>query len=191
MILALEDYTLAQDYLKTIKQQEAVLWEGRMVPIDIKNILPKDEILLIVILVLFLTGISIATFLPHYGLAVVLFTAFLSGYLFLLQTKQKNIRYYKLKYNRYLLTKKKCIFIHWYQQQIHINSIPVNSIQEVQTYRTSNGEVSILFHTKPASNFEMSYYVDNEKTDSVGFINIGQQANRITKIIHEQVLKEV
>ncbi|MBL4651172.1 MAG: hypothetical protein JKY03_15690 [Aureispira sp.] len=96
----------------------------------------------------------------------------------------------KLKYNRYLVTSKQCIFIHWYQQQIHINTLAANSIQKVQTDRNSNGEISVIFHTKQAVNFEMSYYIDNQKTDSIGFVNIGQQANKITKIIRAQVLRE-
>ena len=56
MLLTLKDYTLAEDYIKAIKQQKTVLWEGRMMPIDIKNILPKGEILLILNLILFLRG---------------------------------------------------------------------------------------------------------------------------------------
>jgi hypothetical protein len=72
MILDQEDYALVSAYIKAIKQQETVLWEGRMTPIDIKNTLPKDEVLLIINLVLLLIGLSIASFLPLFGFVLII-----------------------------------------------------------------------------------------------------------------------
>lgn len=190
MILDLEDDVLAQDYIKAIKQQEHVLWEGRMVPIAIKSTFFKNEILLIVNLILLFIGLSISTFLPYFGFSLIVLAVLLGAYLFYLDKQQKVTQYYKLKHNKYIITPKQCIFIHWYQQQIHINTLAAASIQKVRTYRNPNGEISVVFHTKQAIDFEMAYYIDNEKTDSIGFINIGQQAQKITKIIREQVLRE-
>lgn len=190
MILAPEDHTLAKDYIRTIKQQETVLWEGRMVPVEIKNAPQIDEILLIINLILFSIGLSIITFSPSFGGILILLSILLATYLFLINKQQKDTQYDKLKHSRYLVTPKQCIFIHWHQQEIHINTLSANSIQKVQTYRNSNGETSVIFHTKQAVDFEMSYYVDNEKTDSVGFINIGQDANKVVKIIREKLLRE-
>lgn len=191
MILDQEDYALVSAYIKAIKQQETVLWEGRMTPIDIKNTLPKDEVLLIINLVLLLIGLSIASFLPLFGFVLIIGSVLLFRYLFNLQKQQKATQYYKLKHSKYLVTPKRCVVIHWYQDQIHINTVSATSIQKVQTYRTPNGEISVLFDTKPSSDFEMAYYIDNAKTDSIGFINIGRQANQITTLIREQVLKEI
>lgn len=190
MILAPEDYALALDYIKAIKQQETVLWEGRMVPINIKSKPQVNEILLIINLILFSVGLSITVFSPVLGFALITISVLLSRYLFSLNKQQKATQYNKLKYNRYLVTYKQCIFIHWYQHQIHINTLAANSIQKVQTHRNPNGEISVNFHTKQALDFEMSYYIDNQDTDFIGFLNIGQQANRVTKIIREQVLRE-
>jgi hypothetical protein len=75
-----------------------------------------------------------------------------------LQKQQKATQYYKLKHNKYLVTPKRCVVIHWYQDQIHINTVSATSIQKVQTYRSPNGEISVLFDTKPSSDFEMAYY---------------------------------
>lgn len=185
-----KDNILVKDYIHTIKQQEIVLWEGKMVPVEIKNTLLKDEILLIITLVFLLIGISIATFLIHVGLTLITLSILLGGYLFSLQKEQKTIRQNKLKYSHYIITSKQCICIHWYKQQIHINSIAAKSIQKISTYRTANGEISILFHTNYPIDFEMSYYTNNTKTDTIGFINIGRQASTITKVIRDQVLKE-
>jgi hypothetical protein len=190
MILDLEDYALAEDYIKTIKQEEIVLWEGRMAPIGVKSILLKNEILLIITLLLLLIGLSIATFSPPFGYTLIILAALLGSYLFYLHQQQEITQYYKLKHSRYIVTPKQCVFIHWYQQQIHINTLLASSIQKVQTDRNSNGEISVIFHTKQAADFEMSYFIDNEKTDSIGFINIGQQANKITQIIRKKVLRE-
>jgi hypothetical protein len=190
MILASEDHALAQDYIKVIKQQEQVLWEGRMYPIEIKSAPQIDEILIIVNLILISVGLSILTFSLVFGGILIALSLLLSTYLFLVNKKQKDTQYYKLKHNRYLVTPKKCIFIHWYQQEIHINTLAANSIQKVKTDRNSNGEISVIFHTKHAVDFNMSNYIDNEKMTSVGFINVGQEANKITKIIREQLLRE-
>lgn len=190
MILDPEDHSLVQDYLKAIKQQETVLWEGRMIPIPIKNAPQIDEILIIVNLILFSIGLSILTFSIGFGSILILLAILLSSYLFSVNQRHKKNQYHKLKHNRYLLTKKQCIFIHWYQQEIHINTLAANAIQKVQTERSPLGETSVIFHTKQAVDFEMVYYIDNEKTSFVGFINIGKEANKITKIIREQILRE-
>jgi hypothetical protein len=190
MILAPEDYALAQDYIKAIKQQETVLWEGRMIPLDIKSTPQVDEILLIISLILFSVGLSITVFSPALGLGLIISSVLLSSYLFSINKQQKATQYNKLKYNRYLITSKQCIFIHWHQHQIHINTLASNSIKKVQTHRNPNGEISVNFSTKQAVDFEMSYYIDNQNTDFIGFLNIGQQATKVTKIIREQVLRE-
>ncbi|WP_052594183.1 hypothetical protein [Aureispira sp. CCB-QB1] len=190
MIIDPEDYSLVRDYINTIKAQEAILWEGRMIPLEVKNTLFKDEILLIINLILLLIGISIATFLIHIGLTIIILSILLGAFLFILQQRQKDIQQNKLKYSKYLITSKQCILVHWYQQQIHINAVSAKSIKQVQTHRNTNGEIAVLFHTKQAINFEMSYFIDDKNTDFIGFINIGNQANRVTKIIREHLLQE-
>lgn len=185
MIVDPRDDILINDYIHTIKQQEIVLWEGKMAPIELTNRWLKNEILFQLPLLFLLIGMAIATFLIHVGLTLMI------GYLFFLEKQQNLIRQNKLKYSHYIITPKQCIFIHCHKQQIHINNTPTHSIQKTSTYRTPKGEISVFLHTNQPTEFEMFYYTDHTKTSSIGFVNVGRQASTITKVIRDQVLKEI
>lgn len=190
MILDSSDYALVQDYIHIIKKQELVFWEGKMVEDFPKDNSTQDELFIIISLLTLLLGLSIATFLLHIGLTLMVLAMLIGYFSHYLKSLQEHTRKQKLNYTQYIITSKRFIFITEHQQKIHINSLYPKEIKKMSTHQNSDGELSIFFITQNPPKFHTYYYYSNQKTPFIGFINIGNAQQKVLSIIKNQLFLE-
>jgi hypothetical protein len=130
MRLSLEESSLIPDYIQTITASEKIIWQGKM-QLNHLRIAPKLEIPIELIFIL----IALITFLctgGHYlflyKLALIIIT--ISSLIYYNKSQKKENRQNKIKFNEYLITTSQIVFIHWHDQNIHLNTLPLSNVKK-------------------------------------------------------------
>lgn len=188
MKFKLEDALLIEDYVKTIKTVEKVLWQGKMnrPPRHLENYNPGcvPEFLLLCLFLFFVFNISYGDTL------VMLFSLSIPGYVYFNQIYQHaQIRKLDLaiEHTQYIITNERIVFILYQKENIHIHSVPYSNIQKVYSSRSNDNKANIYLITNNAVDFQTYKYWSQKPHDKLVMVQV-KAFQTVLNLIQEHLL---